>query len=70
MSKYTITFSVVRTELEIYKFDINAKSLEDAKLKAQSIADDDNGTFEDNYAEYCSPGDSYVNINVEEIKEK
>ena len=65
MTKYTVTFNVERTEYSTATKVIEAESLEDAKKKAQELADDDD-FFEEIDCE--DPGDSYDKITVGEIE--
>lgn len=70
MKKYTVTIAGKRTEYSTYNFEIEAKSLEEAKTKAQELADDDYGTFADDYDEYCDPGDAYEDFELVNVEEK
>lgn len=70
MTKYTITFSIKRTEYSTATKVIEAKSLEEAKRKAQELADDDEDNFFDEI-DNEDPGDAYDEItvcNVEDYK--
>lgn len=68
MKQYTVTITGKRTEYSTYIFELEAESLKAAKAKARKLAADDNGTFADDYGEYCDPGDTYETFTVQDIK--
>lgn len=70
MSKiYKITFGIQRTEYSSGYKIIEANSLEEAKKKAQRIANYDDDKFYDQL-DSEDPDDTYVNITVNNVEEK
>lgn len=70
MKKYEVTITGKRTEYSTYVFELEAESLKAAKAKAKELANDDYGTFADDYNEYCDPGDSYEDFKLVNVEEK
>lgn len=68
MTEYKITFSIERTEYSTATKVIEAESLEEAKRKAQELADDDDDNFFDEIDDE-DPGDSYADITVNDVEE-
>lgn len=68
MTEYKITFNIERTEYSTATKVIEAESLEEAKRKAQKLADDDDDNFFDEIDDE-DPGDSYADITVDDVKE-
>lgn len=69
MVKYTVTFNIERTEYSSATKVIEAESLEEAKRKAQELADDDDDNFFEEIDDE-DPGDSYAEITVGDVKRK
>lgn len=70
MSKtYKVTFGIQRTEYSSGYKRIKANSLEEAKKKAQRIADYDDDKFYDQL-DNEDPDDTYVNVTVNNIEEE
>lgn len=68
MPKYEVTITGQETSYSTYVIPVEAASLEEAKAKAQQLADDDEGEFANTYDDYCDPGDSYESFTVQEVK--
>lgn len=66
MTKYKITFKIERTEYSSATKVIEARSLKEAKKKAQALADDDD--FFDKIDDEDA-GNSYDEITVDDIEE-
>ena len=68
MTEYKLTFSIERTEYSTATKVIEAELLEEAKRKAQELADDDDDNFFDEIDDE-DPGDSYAEITVNDVEE-
>lgn len=71
MSRYKVCITGEETSYTVYNFEIEAKSLSEAKAKAKRLAEDDEGDFAEKYCDYCDPNDAYETFtvqNVEQIK--
>lgn len=70
MTKYNVIITSEEISYATYEIEIEAKSLEEAKAKANKLAEDDDGDFADTYADYCDPGDSYETFKVQDVQPK
>lgn len=70
MPKYNVIITSEETSYTTYKIEVEAKSLEEAKVKANKLAEDDDGDFADTYADCCDPGDSYETFKVQDVQPK